>query len=679
MNASVSPLLHAGAAVVCLAWVALILVAGRGRTAWLLAGACAIASAWAVSVAIQPEAPLTGLAGGVEIFRSLAWLGVLLGLSGRAGFVGAGGLMWRFALAGVLAAVLAFSSLLPDFGTLSNVELAVGPTLGSPALLAPMGLALLVVLAAENLYRNASEAGRWHVILPCITLGGLSAFDVLLHADAALSRGYASSLLDARAALTALAMPLLAIAAMRDRRWRRKPVVSRQAVFHGTTLVIAGTFLIGVGAAGEALRHLGANWAHAAQASLLAGALMMIAVATSSRSMRSWLRGLVVDHFFAARFDYRREWLRCVATLSSQEAPPQIRAITAIADAVDSHGGLLLLREAGRPGLHWAGSWNLPESRFSLAGDHPVILALREGTWVTAQVPLDGGYWLGVPLLHHSEGMLGVVLLTSPRAAFALDGEVFDLLRALGREVAMFVAERKAAEDLTDTRRLRAYAQRFAFVAHDVKTVASQLTMLLSNAAEHIDDPEFQADMLLTVEASAARINALIARLRQPPDEEAQDPPLIAPLERLRELVREHAHPIVIKSGSGCGQPVAMAAAQFDAALRHLLDNAAEASPAGVPVSVEVGQEGDRLTIAITDRGSGMSAEFIRDTLFRPFLSGRAEGNGIGAWQARDLLRSADGDLAVFSAAGAGTTMRITLPLRQARPTQDAALQECAA
>lgn len=680
MNVSVSPLLHSGAALVCLAWMALVLVAGRGRTAWLFAGACAMGAFWASAVALQPNDPLMGLAGGMEILRSLAWLGILLGLSARGGFIGASALQWRFALAGGFMSVLALSALLAGAAALPNLSPLIGPTLGSPALLARLGLALLVVLAAENLYRNASQAGRWHVILPCIALGGLSVFDVLLHADAALSRSYSSSLLDARAALIALAMPLLAIAAMRDRRWRLKPVVSRQAVFHGTTLIIAGTFLIGVGAVGEALRHMGANWAHAAQASLLAGAVMVVVVAASSHSMRSWMRGLIVDHFFAARFDYRREWLHCVATLSRHEASPQLRAITALADPVDSHGGVLLLRESGRQGMHWAGSWNMPETALSLADDHALILALRDGNWVTTQVPLDGGYWLGVPLLHHSEGLLGVVLLARPRAAFTLDGEVFDLLRALGRQVAMFLAERQAAERLHDTRQVSAYAQRFAFVAHDVKTVAGQLTMLLANAADHIHDPEFQADMLLTVEASAARINALIARLRQPSEEDVrQDSGPISPWERLQALADTYAHPIELIKGGSAGVLVEMVPAQFDAALRHLLDNAAEASPAGVRISVGLAHEDGRAFINITDHGPGMSAEFIRDKLFRPLLSGRAEGNGIGAWQARDLLRSAGGDLTVISTPGKGTTMQVTLPLKHGTSAPSELLQECAA
>lgn len=668
MTPMASPLLHAGSAAICLAWVALILLAGRGRTAVMLALAGLAAGGWLAAVALWPEEPLSGPAAVLEVLRSATWCAVLLWLARRTGNGWSARQLAGFSAGTLALTLMGLAALLPGAPEI--------PTLGSPGLLARLGLALLVLLVAENLYRNAEEGTRWHVVLPCIALGLLAAFDVLLHADAALARAYSPALLDGRAAIAALALPLLVIAAVRDRRWRRDPPVSRQAVFHGATLILAGTFLLGVGAAGEALRHLGADWSRAAQVSLLAGGVMVLALAVASRSMRSRLRGRVVDHFFSARFDYRREWLRCVTTLSADGADPQERAIRAVADPVDSPAGLLLLREPGEALLRWAGSWNRPAHSLDLPGDHPLLAALADGERIATNLPADltasaGPLWLAVPLCHHRDGLMGVVLLAPPRAPFTLDDEVFDLLRATGREVAMFLAERLAAERLHDQRGLQDYARRFAFVAHDVKTVASQLSLLHANAARHMDDPEFQADLLTTVGAAAARISTLVARLRQPEAEETASS--VAPAERLRAIAAGLGHDVEIcdQGAAQCRLPIAPA--RFDAALRHLLDNAAEASPPGASVCVTLRQEATRVVLDITDRGPGMSAEFVRDTLFRPLISGRAGGSGIGAWQARDLLRGAGGDLAVISAPGAGTTMRVTLPCEERPLVREAA------
>jgi signal transduction histidine kinase len=73
-----------------------------------------------------------------------------------------------------------------------------------------------------------------------------------------------------------------------------------------------------------------------------------------------------------------------------------------------------------------------------------------------------------------------------------------------------------------------------------------------------------------------------------------------------------------------------------------------------------------RVVVEIADTGRGMTPEFIRDELFRPLSSSKPGGSGIGAWQARELLRDAGGDLVVESRPGAGTTMRLILPARDA-------------
>lgn len=667
--------LHAGAAAVCLVWTALVLAAGRGPAARLLAAACGVTAAWAAGVALAltyPDDWTRGLAGLAEIARWLVWLGVLLFFFRRIAGPRAGALRRGLGLASAAATAVAVLVLLTPSAVGGLAEAA-----GSVAMLARLALALLVVLMAENLFRSADERERWHVGLPAITLGGLAAFDVLVYADAALTRGLSPTLSDARAALAALATPLLAIAAVRDTRWRRDPPVSRQVVFHGATLVVGGAFLLAIGAVGEVLRRFDVAWGAAAQASLLAAALIGLAVAASSRSARSRLRYMVVDHFFTARYDYRREWMRCVEVLSAADegAPAEHRAIRAIADAVDSPAGVLLRRDAGEAGMRWAGSWNLPSEHQALTGGDPVLARLGSGEEVLVLDAADatlqplrqayGPLWLAVPLPHGSEGLSGVVLLAPPRAPFPLDGEVLELLRTIGREVAMFLAERRAAERLVDERRLADYAKRFAFVAHDVKTVSSQLSLLLANAEENLADPEFQHDMLVTVRASAARINALIQRLGQPGDVPAPARgEVVAAVERLRALAAAKPYPVRIE-----GEETAMAAvaaSRFDTAIGHLMNNAAEASPPGEPVRVRVGHEGSRVLVEVTDRGPGMSPEFIRDELFRPLSTSKQQGSGIGAWQARELLREAGGDLAVLSRLGAGTTMRVLLPAAQA-------------
>ncbi|MCC6716663.1 MAG: PEP-CTERM system histidine kinase PrsK [Acetobacteraceae bacterium] len=685
-------LTHAAAAAAYAALSALILVRARlSSTGWLLAGAAAITALWAGSVALSPQTPFTGVSGVLDLARSAGWYVFILHLYRRT-VRARGQLSQAFAMMGFVALLVIGVILLLEPGGQAGVSLL------SAGTAARLGLAVCNILLIENLYQNVPDEAKWYINLPCIALGGLFVFDIVLSADAVLFRQTSANLLAGRAIATVIVAPLLAMAAARNRDWKIDIHVSRNAVFHSATLVVAGVFLLGLSAVGEAFRYLGAGWSGVAEISLVFAGLITTAVLLTSGTARSRLRRLVVDNFFSSRFDYRREWLRCIATLSAADADAKLptRVIRAVADVVDSPGGILYLRPAGAAPdapFHWAGAASLPSDGMPVPAAAPLVAALRGGSWIVALdaasrpagVPPDA--WLAVPLplpgsvaatpdnpdtaandTPAAPALLGFILLAPPRAPFRLDREVFELLRILGREVATYVAEQRATEVMLQGRQLAEYGKRFAFVAHDIKNVSSQLSLLLSNAERHMSNPEFQRDMLTTVRASVQKITALLRRLEAP--EPAPPPATLAPVERLGELLQTLARPDGPKLAleyDRTGVGVAIAAAAFDAVVTHLVSNALDATLARPgaqrePVRVVVGHDGRHVLVDIIDRGVGMAADFVRDTLFRPFGTAKRGGTGIGAFQARELLREAGGDLVVTSRPGEGTTMRLVLP-----------------
>jgi signal transduction histidine kinase len=86
-------------------------------------------------------------------------------------------------------------------------------------------------------------------------------------------------------------------------------------------------------------------------------------------------------------------------------------------------------------------------------------------------------------------------------------------------------------------------------------------------------------------------------------------------------------------------------------------------SQPGGCIDVEIRHAADKVIIDVTDQGAGMQAEFVASQLFQPFRSTKSDGYGIGAYQTRELIRAAHGDLLVLSEPGKGTTMRIVLPI----------------
>lgn len=645
-------------------------IAARSRhlTGWLLIGCCAVTAAWAAANAAGPGGSWTGLPSALELLRALAWYGFVLHLYRRS--VSADGAGRAFVLVGALAILLSAGAV--------GAEWLYGPprpSLLSLGILARLVIAVCELLLIENLYFNLPDHARWHVALPCVALGALAGFDILLCADLVLFQAPSVSLSGARTVGMIIIAPLMAAAAARQERWQALRM-SRTAAFHSATLILSGAVLLSLSIAGEVFRHFGAEWGWMAEVSLFFAALIGIGTLLTSGSARSRLRGLVVEHFFARRYDYRRQWLDCIDTLSDTKSQGRtalhVRVIRAMADVVDSPSGALFLRDDGAGTFQWSGSWNMPAAS-GVPPDHPVVAAMRDGEWIAVlnhddapavrAAPLDqlGKLWLAIPLVTGRE-QIGLVLIGPPRAPFVTDQEVFDLLRIVGREVATYVAEQRATRVLMQTRQLHDYGKRFAFVAHDIKNVASQLSLLLSNAERHIANPAFQKDMLETVGASVQKITALIRRLDAPAADRA--PAALAPLPSLEGLIATYRR---VRKASlslehdGSTATVAISPDAFDTVVTHLLNNAIEAS-AELPVLIRVRHEVQQVVIDIIDQGPGMTAEFIRDRLFQPFGTSKREGSGIGAFQARELLREGGGDVQVISQVGRGTTMRIVIP-----------------
>ena len=258
---------------------------------------------------------------------------------------------------------------------------------------------------------------------------------------------------------------------------------------------------------------------------------------------------------------------------------------------------------------------------------------------------------------------MGFVLLNGINHSVALDWEAFDLLRAAGRQAASYLAEERSTKVLRDSELLTEYSKRFAFVVHDIKNLASQLGLVVSNAKRHIDDPNFQQDMLRTIEDAVTRMNHLLSQLKA---EAATRTPRLADADEIVAAVAAALAngPVTIETRidhEDC--VVAIDPERLRSALTHLTQNAIEASRPGDCVIISTRRHPAHLVIDIVDRGQGMDDTFIRDELFLPFRSTKSGGYGIGAFQTRELIRMSGGDLEVISERGIGTTMRILLPL----------------
>jgi len=204
-----------------------------------------------------------------------------------------------------------------------------------------------------------------------------------------------------------------------------------------------------------------------------------------------------------------------------------------------------------------------------------------------------------------------------------------------------------------------------AFVVHDLKNLVAQMQLLLRNAQKHHANPEFQRDMLATVEHVVGRMNQLMQQLRSGETPVENPRPvdlstLVRRVQAVRAAGRTGLHieavPDVLANGHED---------RLERVIGHLVQNGFDAAGDKAQISVRVFRDGGHAVVEVADNGVGMTPEFIRDHLFKPFQSSKASGMGIGAYESQQYVASLGGRMEVASEPGAGTRVRVLLPALQ--------------
>lgn len=625
--------------------------------------------------------PSTLLATHAETARNLLWVAMLFVLSGSAG--GEQGRQRGVGLVyGAVALVLGLQALVDSLAPLARPE--DGEALAATAIILRIIGAAGALVLVHNLYGQAAAASRGAIRLPMLGLALIWAYDLNLYTMEALGVPLAAPLHDGRGFALALAAPAFALARSDGEAWRLK--LSRAATFQSLSLLAICSYFAVMALLAAALRAGTWDWLSSLAMLVLAGMTVALAVLLPSQRARSWTKVKIAKHFFEHRYDYRTEWLRFAATLGEQGSaePLTARIVRALADILEAPAGLLLAPDdQGRIGV--AANWRWPErigpSLLAGEGLDPLWPHLADGRileldayrhrWGKAEdraLPLpswlgeDEGLWVGIPLVH-GDRLVGLVLLAPPELRRPLDWEDFDLLRTAGRQAASSLAEAIGQQRLSEARRFDEFNRRFAFILHDIKNLVSQLKLLSRNAERHADNPEFRADMIATLKSSVGKMNDLLTRLA--PSGAPVSPPAsrsvpLRPL--LAQVIAAHRGHHEVRLLGDAGLEVMADPIGLEQAIGHLLDNAVQASDIASPVTVRVTGRGAEVGIEIGDQGPGMDADFVTHRLFAPFASTKAEGFGIGAFEARSLILAMGGRLAVDSRPGEGTRFTLTLP-----------------
>lgn len=237
---------------------------------------------------------------------------------------------------------------------------------------------------------------------------------------------------------------------------------------------------------------------------------------------------------------------------------------------------------------------------------------------------------------------------TLPRTGERDLDRIVDALNQAGQRLTE--ARRRSAElgvRVIAAERLAALGRVAAGVAHEIRNPLAAMRLRAENGLAGDDDRRRRA--LLAVLEQIGRLDRLLGELlamtqRRDP---APEPTNIGTL--LASCMERHADQAaaaqVTLAAEGAGTAL-LDTALIGRALDNLLSNAIRHTPPGGQISLRTECRGVALRLVVEDTGPGVAPD-LRDTLFEPFVTGRADGTGLGLAIARELVEAHGGRLSL--------------------------------
>lgn len=543
---------------------------------------------------------------------------------------------------------------------------------------------LLALFLIEQNFRLLPANERRAFLPLMIAVGVVLVFDFVIYAEGLLLLQLNPAFWSARGFIWCLAVPGLLLTARRLPGLSVRVFVSRQVVYHSTLLLVAGGYLLVMAAAGYYIRYFGGDWGRLLQTVFLAAALLLLAAIFFSEPFRRKIKVFIFKHFYANRYDYRVEWLKLNAILQQRQADESVhalalRAMTTVANApcgqlFSRQGDNLVVRATMGEGCQQP----LPN------GERRALLQFCEREhWIVDVAELqahparyrhlsfDGaaslacGLALWVPI-YDAGRVIGMFALGRYSEAPAINFEDRDLFNTVASQLATYLQLEEANEALSEARQFDAFNRMSAFLLHDLKNIVAQLNLIVINARHHKHNPEFIDDSLETLSNAVARMQRIMQQLKKSHNQPSQ--PLarisLAQLASAAVAAQQHLQPQPLLQLEQDSELLADGE-RLQVVIANLIQNAQEATANDHQVRVRVAREGEQALLAIRDEGCGMSAQFIRERLFKPFDTTKGNaGMGIGAYEARQLVLAMGGQFEVESREGEGTCITLRLPMQ---------------
>ncbi len=563
--------------------------------------------------------------------------------------------------------------------------------------LAPAGkvLHVIMVLAAtgvlmnlERTFRASIGVMRWQ--LKFMVLGVATLFITRVYTS---TQALVFSAVDGRfavyhavAGIVCSALAFLAVT--RRQGFKLDLYPSGILIYRSLTVLAVGTYLVLVGFLAHLARLLGGGAAFSLQALLLLMALVALAVVLLSDHARITMKRFVSRHLRRPAYDVQTVWRQFTEHTATQvnESDLSRAACKWLSETFDLLSATVWLLNRTTNRVTFAASTSLSEDTGNeLVKDIDLsalplekVRASQRGLNIDADAdaslePLrrmqptkfsTGGDRIFLPVRTGDE-VVALIAIGDRVAGIPMTHEELDLIKCVAGQMASDLVRLRLSERLLQSKQIEAFQTMATFFVHDLKNTAWTLSLLVQNLRTHFENPSFRDEAVKSLANSVQRINDLISRIGTL-REEFRIHPTQADLNALVATVLQDfkgADDVALDSALGAVPQMMLDREQMERVVRNLVLNAKEASKAGGRIEVRTEQQNGFAVLTVSDNGSGMSEEFLRTQLFRPFATTKKKGIGIGMFQTKMIVEAHRGRILVDSKQGQGTTFRVLLPV----------------
>ena len=554
-------------------------------------------------------------------------------------------------------------------------------------------ISIAVLMNLERTFRHSTGHIRWQTKFMFLGIGSIFIIRIFTDSQVVLFNGVDTGLYVVDLGALLIANVFIFRSLFRGRPLDASIQLSHQFLYTSFTILIVGAYFISLGLLAWLALHF--EWLRNINLVIFLIFVTMVALAAFllSDRMRIQRKRFISRHLKRPQYDYQQIWEDFTQKTASVTKTDELCRIIVkmVSDTLEILSVSIWLVDEKQQKLSFGGSTvfdadQVEKILFFKEGGKKMITAMinqtlpldlkgREDDWVSDLVNTykletrESRIRYCVPLNAAGE-LIGIMTLSEKVFYEALTFEESELIKTISDQAAASLLSLRLSESLRQTKELEAFQTMSAFFMHDLKNLASKLSLVTQNLPKYMDNPDFQADALKTMKQSVDKINKMSSRLSllsQKIDlsfrETGINDLIAAAIHDLKEYVKIPVHQSYHEN-----LPLLMIdQEQMHKVFENLFMNAYDATGNDGRISVTTALQDNWEEVFISDSGCGMSKEFMENNLFRPFQTTKKQGMGIGLYHCKTIIDAHGGKLSAESEEGKGTTFRILLPLGRNR------------